>query len=287
VIAREAVLNDPSVVKLLRTGFVPIALDNVDQPQLTAAEKEFLQDKGLKFCTQGMSVFTAGGKVLALGGGYEPRGVERMLREALDKFRPEDGPVIVQAVDEKDRKSIRKPPEGGLVLYVTWKVVGGYDKPESSGTSGNGSYDKVFQRSLGVDRLWVRKDEAVALAAGRFPESLKKRMLPHLNYATPGKADRLETTLCDGRLSGTLHADSADEGRLLGFVEARDGKVTRFDVIVKGPGVRRLEYGFSASLTVVPAGEKVPVAVLFRLADPKDDLALVPPLRANHDGYLR
>jgi hypothetical protein len=287
VIAREAVLNDPSVVKLLRSRFVPIAVDNVEHPQLTAAEKEFLKDRGLKFCTQGMSVFTAGGKVLAFGGGYQPRGVERMLKEALAKFRSEEDPVVVPATTDQDRGSVRRPPEGGLVLYVTWKALGGYDTPAPSDTSGNGTYDKVFQRSLGVDRLWVRKDEAEALARGAFPESLKKRMMPHLSYATSGKADRLDVTLRDGRLSGTLRADSGDRGQLLGFVETKDGRCTRFDVLVRGSGVRRLDYGFSASLTVVPEGKRVPVGVLFSLADPGDDLSRVPPHRANHDGYLR
>src|SRR3989442_1695002 len=35
------------------------------------AERDFLIDKGLKASTQGMSVFTADGKLLATGGGFD------------------------------------------------------------------------------------------------------------------------------------------------------------------------------------------------------------------------
>jgi hypothetical protein len=37
---------------------------------------------------------------------------------------------------------------------------------------------------------------------------------------------------------------------------------------------------------MVPKGKRVPVALLFSLADPNDDLAQVPPHRAGHKGYL-
>src|SRR6516162_4966127 len=99
-----------------------MAIDNVENLNMTAAEKEFLSDKGLKFSTQGMSVFTAGGKVLGFGGGYEPDNVKQVLCKALEQYRPEDA-VVVPSRGEKD-PMLRKPPEGGLVLYVTWKVLG-------------------------------------------------------------------------------------------------------------------------------------------------------------------
>jgi hypothetical protein len=284
VIAREAVLNDPEVVRLLRSHFVAIGVDNVDHPNLTAAEKEFLADKGLKFCTQGMSVFTAGGRLLAMGGGYEPGPVRQMLRKALDNYRPEEPPPAVPPRDETDRGLLR-PPAGGLVLYVSWKVLGG-GAPQAAPASGHGRHDHTMHEALGVDRLWVRADEAAALVRGAFPDSLRKRLVPHVAY-TMGKVKTLDITLQGGRLSGSFRAENGDRGSLLGFVEARDGKVTRFDLVVRGQGRQVEDCGFAAGLTVVPRGQQVPVGLLFRLADPADDLARVPPHRANHNGYLR
>jgi hypothetical protein len=63
--------------------------------------------------------------------------------------------------------------------------------------------------------------------------------------------------------------------------------VTRFDLLARGTGTRVEDFGFSAGLGKVPKGQKVPVALLFSLADPRDDLARVPPHRAKHNGYLK
>lgn len=263
---------------------------------MTAAEKEFLRDKGLKFSTQGMSVFTAGGKVLGMGGGFEPDRVKEMLSKALEEFRPEEPPVTVPARDEKD-PALRKPPAGGLVLYVSWKVLGGYDLSEATLVTQYEHYNKHMKDSVGVDRLWVRKDEAEALAQGTLPDSLCKRILWHVNYTmaggkriqeywAAGKLKGFDLALGDGRLAGSFQTDGDTPGKLFGFVAAKDGKVTRFDLIAKGQGAWVEDCGFSACLRMVPKGKKVPVALLFSLADPQDDLARVPPHRANHNGYL-
>jgi hypothetical protein len=291
VIVREAVLNNPEVARLLSERFVPIALDNVDHPNLTSGERRFLEGKGLEACTQGMSVFTAGGKVLARGGGFEADGVSRMLRRALAEYRPEepppDGKLEAGAPDGEKEPKILRPPAGGLVLHVTWKTLGGCDKPESSATTGSGRYDREFQHALGVDRLWVRADEAGALAAGSFPVSLKRRMARHLDYVLAGKVEELEITLHDGRASGACRLSGGEEARLLGCVEAENGKVTRFELAVKGNAERVEDFGFAAGLTVVPCGARVPAGILFRLAPADDQLARVPPYRASDPSYLR
>jgi hypothetical protein len=137
-----------------------------------------------------------------------------------------------------------------------------------------------------MDRLWVRKDEADALARGEFLPSLKKRMVPHISYVVAGVVKSLELTLKDGRVTGSFRTGRGDVGELLGFVQAKDGRVTRFDLLVKGLGERVIDCGFSASLTVIPKGKKVPVAVLFSLLDPADNLARVVPARANGKSYL-
>ena len=262
-----------------------IAIDNVDHPQLTREEREFVKDKGLKASTFGMSVFTAGGKLLGRGGSFEAKGVLPMLERGLAAYRPEAEVHVPKPAAEETEK-LKRPPDGGLVLYTTWRAIGPYE-PQGSSTTANELYAGVFQRSLGVDRLWVRKDEADALARGEFPASLKKRMLPDLRYASTGKVQTFDLSLKDGRLSGTFRGDKGDGGDLLGFVETRNGKVTRFDLLARGLGHQVVDCGFSASLTVIPRGKQVPVAVLFTLADPADDLSLVVPARANDERYLK
>jgi hypothetical protein len=277
-------------VQLLSRRFIAIAVDNVDNLNMTAAEKEFLQDRGLKFSTQGMSVFTAGGQILGMGGGFEPGDVKQMLQKALEKYRPEDPPPDVPPRDEKDLGLI-KPPAGAKVLYVTWKVVGDYDRSRSPLQTKVEKYDRHIQDSLGVDRLWVRKDEAEALAQGTLPESLRRRIRPHLAYVLAGGKEAnvksFDLTVRDGRLTGTFRTTAGERNSLLGFVEAKGGEVTRFDLLARGRGSWVEDCGFSAGLRMVPKDERVAVALLFRLADPQDELARVPPHRAKHNGYLK
>jgi hypothetical protein len=290
VLAREAVLNQAEIVRLLRSHFVAIAVDNVDNLNMTAAEKKFLSDKGLKFCTQGMSVFTAGGKVLAMGGGFEPGDVKQMLRKALEAYQPEQPPPTVPPRDENDPGLI-KPPAGTRALFVTWKVLGGYDRSQSPRLTGVARYNRQVQDSIGVDRLWIRRDEMEALAKGTLLESLRRRILPHLTYVLAGgkqaNVKGFDLTLRDGYLTGSFQTKTGDRSHLGGFVETRDGQVTRFDLLARGPGTQVEDCGFSASLRMVPKGQKVPVALFFSLADPHDELARVPPQRAKHNGYLR
>jgi hypothetical protein len=283
------VLSHPEVAALLSERFIPIAIDNVDNPNLTEAERKFLEGKGLEFCTQGMSVFTAGGKVLAKGGGYEPDGCARMLREALDAFRPDEEPPFepLDPPGEADANAIRRPPEGGLVLHVTWRALGGLDRPQSSATTGDGKYDDVFRRALGADRLWVARKEAVDLAAGRFPAGLRRRMARcHLDYLFGGRVKVLEFALEGARLSASFRTAGGEPGRILGRIEADKGAVRSLDIVAVAPGGRIEDCGFAAALTVAPAGKRVPVAVLFSLADPASDLALVPPHRSRDKAYL-
>jgi hypothetical protein len=289
VLAREAILNNPEIVKLLRTHFVAMAIDNVANLNMTAAEKAFLADRGFKFCTQGMSVFTAGGKVLGMGGGFEPDQVKQMLVKALEQYRPEEA-VSVPPRDDRD-PGLQKAPEGTLVLYVTWKVVGEYDRTQSPLLTPIPRYNRQVQDSMGVDRLWVRKDEAEALARGAFPDSLRKRVLPHLTYTLAGgrdgKVNSFDLDVRDGRLTGSFQSIGGEPCRLGGFLDVKGSKVTRFDLVAKGLGTWVEDCGFSACLRMVPKGTKVPVAVLFSLADPQDELARVPPYRVSHNSYLR
>jgi len=282
-------VNDPEVVELLKTRFIPYALDNVENPNLTPAEKEFLSafDSGAKACTIGMTAYTADGRKLASGGGYEPASVKSLIKKALSEFKPETVSATVPPRDDAAVASLRRPPEGGLILYVTWKLIGEI-QAEGNATTGNGKYDKVFQQSLGSDRLWVRKDEAEVLAAGSFPESLKGRMMRHhVQYVLSKDAKSLDVSIKGGRIEGMVPLSDSKRADCLGFVEAKDGKVTRFELLIKGLGRRVEDDGFSACLSVVPKEMPVPVAIFFELADPREGLARVLPHRSRGESYLK
>jgi hypothetical protein len=274
---------------LLKTRFIPYALDNVENPNLTPAEREFLSafDSGVKACTIGMTCYTADGRKLASGGGFEAGSVRSLIKKALSEFKPETVSATVPPRDDAAVASLRRPPEGGLILYVTWKLLGEC-AAEGNATTGNGKYDKIFQQSLGSDRLWVRKDEADALAAGTFPESLKGRMMRHhVQYVMSKEAKSLDVSIKGGRIDGAVPLGDSKRAECLGFVESKDGKVTRFELLVKGLGRRVEDHGFSACLSVVPKDAPVPAAIFFELADPKDGLACVLPHRSRGDTYLK
>ena len=233
-----------------------------------------------------MSAFTADGKKLASGGGFEAKGVRSLISKALADFKPEAVSATVPPRDESAVASLRRMPEGGLVLYVTWKLLEDFPA-QGNATTGNGTYDKVFQRSLGSDRLWVRKDEAEALAAGTFPESLKARMLRyHVQYVMSKEAKSLDLALQGGRIEGSVPVGDR-KADCLGFVRAKDGKVTGFELLVRGWGRRVEDHGFSACLSVVPKDQPIPTAIFFELADPRDGLAGVIPHRARDAQYLK
>ncbi|RPH40541.1 MAG: hypothetical protein EHM91_10995, partial [Planctomycetota bacterium] len=216
-----------------------------------------------------MSTFTADGRKLATGGGFESGSVKSLLRKALAEFKPETVSAIVPPRDEASLAGLNRLPEGGLVLYVTWKLIGDIDA-QGNATTGNGRYDKVFQQSIGSDRLWVRKDEADALASGTLAESLKKRMLRHhVQYVMGKEAQSLDLAIRAGRIEGSvpLGLRNADA---LGFVEAKGGRVTRFELLLKGWGRRVEDHGFSACLSVVPKDAPAPAALFFELADPAE-----------------
>src|SRR5439155_3716361 len=100
-----------------------------------------------------------------------------------------------------------------------------------------------------------------ALAKGDLPDSLKQRIARcHLINTTgghltsgamwkPEHVKRLDMRLADGRLTGAVDLEGWVKGptrndhsrysvRLLGFVEVKDGKLTRFDVVALGPACR-------------------------------------------------
>jgi hypothetical protein len=100
----------------------------------------------------------------------------------------------------------------------------------------------------------------------------------------PRDLKKLEMQLKDGRITGSVRLEktiSAVEhqgygsyaGDILGFVEAKDGRLKRFDVLVKGHGVDA--FAPRPPDRVVPTG-KFPMAFAFTIVDKAEDMAKIP-----------
>ncbi len=280
-------------MKVLGAKFVPVAVDQHIHRQRKDQEGEIFAKilkqagRGLDGYSQGVYLFATDLKLLAFSNTADAVGVRRLTEIALKKFDPKAPPI---KLDEAPAPPVLPlPPEGGLVVDVTTKVLGGYD-PKDPKT-------KRFRESLGRDHLWLRKDEAQTLAKGTLVESLLRRIARyHLVDNTRGEPPmwredeikKLDVNLRDGRLSGRIHLETKAKDRgyqaeLFAFVEVKDGRVTRFDVIVKG-----MFWGEGPFTRGAPSGQ-FPFGVAFRLTEGDRPADRVPPqgARGNLKGYLR
>jgi hypothetical protein len=283
IIDRASIFSDAEILDLLRTHFVPAAIDQWYQRRQKDAEGDFYRKiaaqgprNDMNGTTQGLYVATADGTFLGYTNHRSPEVARRLLRKALAEFQPVEAAALDPGTP--DPHFARKPPEGGLVVRVTSKVLGGYEPSEDR-------WKKAMRASLGRDNLWIRRDEHEALARGELAESLKSRLARfHLIDNTRGEPPmwrrdevrKLEMTLAGGRLSGSLRLETASgdrgfEGGILGFVEAREGKVVRFDLVAKG-----LFWGQGTFTGGAPKG-KFPFAVAFTRAAGDDETDKVPP----------
>ena len=162
MIDRESTFANPSIVKLLQTQFIPVAIDQAYQRRQKDNEGRFYQKianqsprKVGRGTTQGLFTADASGRLLAF---TNNRGADRvlgMMKSSLQKHRPVK--VVAIAKGTPDARYNPKPPTGGLVVRVTSKVLGGYEKTDNE-------YRRIFQASLGRDNLWIRAAEHTALA---------------------------------------------------------------------------------------------------------------------------
>jgi hypothetical protein len=290
---RASAFQDADLVKLLKERFVPVAVDQHIFRVRKDAEGELFArvlkqaGRGTDGYSQGVYLFTPDGKLLAFSNTADARQVKGLMEKALKQFDP--SAALPKALDARGNAVLPPPPEGGLVLDVTTKLLGGYAADDERG--------KKYLRSHGRDHFWVRKDEAEALARGSLTESVKQRLARyHLIDNTRGEppmwgtsdVKKLELTLKDGVLRGSVHLESRSGDRgyradLLGFVEVKDGRVTRLDLLAKG------EFWGEGSFTRGAPKGKFPLAVAFSLAEGDGEIDKVPPqgARGNLNGYLK
>lgn len=292
---RASTFSHPEIVSLLRSEFVPVAIDQAYQRRQDDAEGEFyrkIANQGPRPAdgntTQGHYVAEADGAFRGYLNDRDPERLLRLMRETLALPRPEGAAPVDPG--RSDPRYAPAPPEGGFVARVHSLVLGGYEETDDPRR-------RMFQEAMGRDNLWVRADERAALLRGELPDSLLERIARfHLVDNTRGeppmwRAGELrerEVDFRDGRVSGRIRLESESGDRefraeLLGFVESEGERVTRFDLVAKGSF--RGEGPFTRD---APPGE-FPLAISFRLADGSDLADAIPPQgsRGWVDGYLR
>jgi hypothetical protein len=283
VLDRASTFADPEIVKLLQTRFVPVAIDQFYQRQQRDAEGDFYRKlvaqgpwKDVAGTTQGLYIATADGKLLGFNNNRGPDPIRKLLKQSLREFQPAESTSIERG--PVDPRFARTPPRGGLVVRVTAKVLGGYEPTDDP-------WQRIFQSALSRDNLWIRRDEHEALVRGELLESLKRRIARfHLIDNTRGEPPnwegddirKLDLRLVGGRLTGSveLATKSGDRGYvadLLGFVETRNGRVVRLDMVAKG-----LYWGEGPFTAGAPKG-RFPLAVAFSLTRGDEEADRVPP----------
>lgn len=280
---------------MLKKDFVSVAIDQAYQRRQKDAEGDFyrkLASQGprndFKRTTQGLYIGTAGGKLLVFNNNRGPERIRRLMRKALDDYEPEK--VAKIEAGNADPRYSPKPPEGGLVLRVNAKVLGGYEETDNR-------WRKLMQNALSRDNMWITSAEHRELVKGRVASSLARRLARyHLVDNTRGEppmwrkneVEAVSLEITRGKLHGTvkLKAESGDRGyecELLGVIEVKKERVVRFDLVAKGDF-----WGEGRYTPRAPEG-KFPLAVAFRLADGNDVADRIPPQgsRGWVDGYIR
>lgn len=293
---RASSFANPEIVSLLSERFVPVAIDQAYQRRQQDAEGEFyrkIADEGPRPVgdggptTQGHYVASPDGTFLGYRNHRDPSVLLDLLNESLAAYVPGNTPAIRMA--DPDARWNPSPPENGLVVRVASRIMGGYDEPKSD-------RERIFRSATGRDNLWVKAEEHDALIAGEVPRALAERLARfHLVDNTRGEPPMwspeeirtLEISVSGEAVRGSFHlsTESGDrefQGEITGRIESEGGRVTRFDLLVRGFFLGEGQYTRGA-----PEG-RFPLAVAFELADGTDPADAIPPQgsRGWVEGYL-
>lgn len=277
-----SVFGDGEFVKEIKSKFVSVAVNQHHHRRRKDVEsvlfEKLVRQTGEKVSgyNQGFYFFTPSTELLSFSNTVNGAQAWKQLERALQKHEPKEGlPKILEGHEKAG--PLWALPDGSQAVLVTSRVMGGYEKSDNP-------FRRIQQRSLARDYLWLSKEDISALAGGRFSDDLKRRVAPLLNDNTRGEPGRwhkteikaLEMMLKEGRLTGSVRFENASGDRgykaeILGFIQAEKGRLTRFDIVVKGNYWGEGRYTRNA-----PKG-KFPFAVAFRLSDGTEPYDLPPP----------
>ena len=91
---RESTFKDPEIVRLLKSRFIPVAIDQAYQRRQKDAEGDFYRKiagqgprNNFQGTTQGLYLATASGKFLGFNNNRGGDRIKRMIKKALEGFR--------------------------------------------------------------------------------------------------------------------------------------------------------------------------------------------------------
>lgn len=292
---RESTFADAEIVKMLKSQFIPVAIDQAYQRRQKDTQGEFYRKiagqgprNNFAGTTQGFYIATAGGKLLLYNNNRDPEKVRRLMKEKLGAFTPEKiDRIEAKTIDERWNA---KPPVGGLVVRVRAKVLGGYEPTVDR-------WKTIFNNALSRDNLWISKSEHVALVEGKVPRDLQLRIARyHLVDNTRGEppmwneneVKSIALQLKDGVLTGAVHLETRDgkrgyQAEILGKLETKNNKIVRFDTVCKG------EFWGEGQFTKNAPKGKFPLGISFELADGSDVADAIPPQASRGwvQGYIK
>ena len=289
---RESTFADPKIIKTLQTQFVPVAIDQAYQRRQKDTEGDFYRkiasdgprNNFKSGTTQGLYIAAPDGTFLGYSNNRAPDRIKRLIANSLKKFKPEKTKIIES--EKVDKRYNPKPPKNGLVVRVQAKVLDGYESTDNK-------WRRIFQSALSRDNLWINASEHREIASRTIPKSVQERIARfHFIDNTRGEPPmwreaeikNVKMNITNGKLTGSAHLETKDGKRgyhcqLLGIVETKNGKVTRFDFVAKG-----LFWGEGRYTKGAPKG-KFPLAISFTLADGTDVADVVPPQASR--GWVR
>lgn len=280
---------------MLQTQFIPVAIDQAYQRRQKDAEGDFYRKiagqgprNNFQGTTQGIYVATPDGRLMVYNNNRGPERIRRFMKESLAAYKPTKTAAVKRGAP--DARYNPRPPEGGLVVRVRAKVLDGYEPTDDP-------WRAIFQSATSRDNFWISNSEHQALVNGDVPATLQQRLARfHLIDNTrgeppmwrDGEVRSVEMSLNDGKLTGSVHLQTADgkrgyQAKLLGEVEVKAGKVVRLDCVALGDF-----WGEGTYTRGAPKG-KFPLAVSFTLADGTDAADAIPPQgsRGWVRGYIR
>ena len=291
---RASTFADKGIIELLKSRFIPVAIDQAYQRRQQDAEGDFYRKiagqsprNNFQSTTQGLYAAGPDGQLLGFTNHRGAGRVHKMLNEALNQYHPSEVAALDRGTPDERYNPV--PPEGGLIVRVQTKVIDGYEEPEVK-------WREIFQQSISRDNLWITQDEHQKLVRGEFPRSLQIRIARfHLVDNTRGEPPmwrsgdlrEVDFKMDQNSVSGQakLSTESVDrtfDAQLSGTVETDGKTVTNIELIAHGDfkGEGRFTRG-------APKG-KFPLAVLFTLADGSDIADSIPPQgsRGWVQGYL-
>lgn len=277
-----SVFGDDEFVKKVKEEFICVAVNQHHHRRRKDLEYDLfaklVEQTGEKVSgyNQALYFFTPSAELLSFSNTVSGDHAWKLLRRAQENFTPPKTlPTLLKG--HEDAGPLWVLPDGSQLALVHSKVLGGYEKSDNPRR-------QIHQQSLGRDHLFLAREEISALATDKFPATLTKRMPALLNDNTRGEPGRwrsseikqFDVTLKDGRITGSVHFENASGDRgykaeLLGFVTAKDGLLTRFDIVVSGQ-----YWGEGRYTRNGPKGE-FPFAVAFRLSDGTEPYDTPPP----------